>query len=193
MASQIGTARATGTDGAPRLLSLAFALLTAGLIGLAGGVKPAAAHFTPSTLNCFGDYWVGGTVICQLTIIPTHNVSSGDLLTVTLAEGLAAEVRFKPAGVGVVPGGSCGYTGGGSLGEGPVVLNNNDLDFTIYMDRVACPGGGSIQVWQDTSRVSRGDGLLPQSIASARFGSTHTTTAVGTVPFPQLCPPWRCR
>jgi hypothetical protein len=176
---------------APRSLVLALALSTAGVIGVAGGAPPAAAHFTPSTLGCFGDWVVGGTVLCQLKITPTHKVSRGDLLTVTLAEGAAAEVRFKPAGVAVVPGGSCGSTASGPFGEGPVVVSNSDLDFTILMDRVDCPGGGSIQVFQETVRVSRGDGLLPQSIASTSFGPAHTTGTVGSVPLPPFpCLPW---
>jgi len=176
---------------APRPFALAIALSAAGVIGLAGGIQPAAAHFTPSTLSCFGDWMVGGNVLCHLTITPTHKVSRGDLLTVALGEGPAAEVRFKPAGVSVVRGGSCGSTASGPFGEGPVVVSNSDLDFTILMDRVDCPGGGSIAVSQDTIRVSPGDGLLPQSIASTSFGPLHTTIALGTVPrSPFPCGGW---
>lgn len=163
------------------LSALASALV---LIVLTVSAPTASAHFTPSTLSCSGAR-LSSAVSCQMTIVPTHLVHAGERIFVSMTQGVNAPLRITPAGVGVIPGGTCGSTGGGPSGEGPVVEASSDLDFAILLDRVSCPPGGTIVVNQSLSRVLTLGGAtqVEQTVSSdgILFGPMHQTPLVAPI------------
>jgi hypothetical protein len=154
------------------------------LVVLTVTAPTASAHFTPTTLSCTGAR-LSAAVSCQMTIVPTHLLHAGERIFVRMTNGVNAPLRMLPAGAGVVPGGTCGSTGGGPFGEGPVVEATSDLDFAILLDRVSCPPGGTILVNQSLSRVLilGGATQVEQTVSSdgLLFGPLHQTPVVGAI------------